>query len=58
MKREESCKGPEAGATVRVFLEQKETPHHSERAGGDENGDRGFQKPLRALAGSWDLILN
>lgn len=58
-KREESCKGPEARATLGVFIEQKEkTMHHSERAGGDENGDGDFQKPLWALARSWGFILN
>lgn len=52
-KREESCRGPEAEATLGVFIEQKEkTMRHSEQAGGDENGDGDFQKPCGPWQGA------
>lgn len=55
---------PRGRGNLGVLTEQKEeTVHHSQEAGGDENGDRGFQKPrtcraLWTMAGSWDFILN
>lgn len=51
----ELCKGPEAGATLGYSWHRK-GKHCLIR--NCENGDRSFQKPLWAMARSWDFILN
>lgn len=49
-KREDLCKGPEAGTTLEVSMERKEEMlQHPERAGRDEGGHGGSQEPLQVL---------
>lgn len=52
--REELCKGPEEGATLEYSWNRRGNCLILSY----ENEDRSFQKPLWAMARSWDFILN